>query len=64
MVVEHGAVRTTYEPVSPGTDVARGQLLGWSVLAARTDARIAAQTTHRDPALLVVGYRPVLKTLR
>lgn len=73
VVVEHGAVRTTYEPVTaavrPGTEVARGQLLGVVGTGGHCDHRCLHWGALRgddyiDPALLVVGYRPVLKTPR
>ncbi len=71
VVVDHGALRTSYEPVSPSVRVDQyvlpGEVLGQRAVGGHCADRCLhwgarAGTTYLDPTLLVTGYRPVLKT--
>lgn len=71
VVVDHGALRTSYEPVSasvrPGQHVTRGEVLGSRGIGGHCADRCLhwgarAGDTYLDPTLLVTGYHPVLKT--
>jgi murein DD-endopeptidase MepM/ murein hydrolase activator NlpD len=71
VVVDHGQLRTSYEPVTPavrvGQPVARGETLGRRDTGGHCADRClhwGARTAdhYLDPMLLVTGYRPVLKT--
>ena len=71
VVVDHGALRTSYEPVSPSVRVGQyvlpGEVLGRRDAGGHCADRCLhwgarAGTVYLDPTLLVTGYRPVLKT--
>lgn len=71
IVVDHGGVRTTYEPVAAevaaGTALQRGQPIGTIANGGHCNQRCLhwgaiREGDYVDPILLVSGYRPVLKT--
>lgn len=71
VVVDHGTVRTTYEPVAAGVaagdEVQLGQPIGTVAAGGHCDGRClhwgaVREDDYIDPTLLISGYRPVLKT--